>query len=81
MAPRTRFTVNDPRAAVDVARHGIGFVLAPLDAVPARDRDLVTVTSDVGHPEPAQIYAVYPSRRLLPVRVKVALEWLASSRD
>jgi DNA-binding transcriptional LysR family regulator len=80
VSPKTRFTVNDPRAAVDVARLGLGFVLAPLDAVPARDRDLVTVSADVGQPEPAQIYAVYPNRRLLPIRVKLALEWLASGR-
>jgi DNA-binding transcriptional LysR family regulator len=77
VSPNARFTVNDPRAAVDVARRGVGVVLAPLEAVPAADRDLVRITADVGEPEPAQIFAVYPSRRLLPLRVKLALEWLA----
>jgi LysR family transcriptional regulator, transcriptional activator AphB len=78
VSPRTKFAVNDPRAAVEVARRGLGFVLAPLDAVPPRDRQLAVVRCDLGEPVPAPIYAVYPSRRLLPVRVKRALDWLTA---
>ncbi len=77
VVPGARFAVNDPRAAVDVARQGVGVVLAPREAVPAKDPDLVAVSTELGEPEPAQIFAVYPNRRLLPLRVKMALEWLA----
>lgn len=74
--PRARFTVNHPLAAVEVARRGVGFVLAPLDA--AIDApELVRVATTIGEPEPAQLYAVYPSRRLMPSRVRLVLEWLA----
>jgi LysR family transcriptional regulator AphB len=76
IVPSARFTVNDPRAAIEVARHGAGFVVAPLDAA-AQAPELVRVETTLGDPEKAQIHAVYPSRRLLPARVRLAVDWLA----
>jgi len=76
VAPNARFTVNDPRAAVEVARHGVGIVLAPVDAVPPTDRSLARLNPELGEPVPIQIYAVYPSRKLLPRRVELFLQWL-----
>jgi DNA-binding transcriptional LysR family regulator len=79
VAPHVRFAVNDPRAAVEVARQGLGFVLAPLDAVADRS-GLVPVSTDVGAPEPLDLYLVYPTRRLLPLRVRMAIDWLFDPR-
>lgn len=76
ITPSARFTVNDPRAAVEVARHGVGIVLTPEPA--AEGRGLVRLRTDAGEPVPAQVYAVYPSRRLLAARVRLVLEWLAA---
>lgn len=76
LAPRARFVVNDPRSAVDVARQGVGLTLAPLDAVPSRDGDLVQLTTDLGEPVPIDLFLVYPTRRLLPQRVRLAIDWL-----
>lgn len=73
--PRERFIVNDPRAAVQAARAGVGFVLAPLDAA-ADARELVAVTCERMVPEPTELHLVYPTRRLLPQRVRLAIEWL-----
>lgn len=77
VTPRARFTVNDPRAAVEVARHGVGLVLAPVAAT-AGDGGLVRLHAEIGEPEPAQIHALYPSRRLLPARVRLVLEWMVA---
>jgi len=78
VAPRVHFAVNDPRAAVAVAARGVGFVVAPLEAADAEPR-LVRVTSPLGEPVPLELYLVYPSRRLLPVRVRLAIDWLVSA--
>jgi LysR family transcriptional regulator AphB len=77
VSPTARFVLNDPRGAVEVARGGVGIVLAPMDAVDAGDPDLVELRADFGRPEPMMLYAVYPTRRLLPQRVRLAIEWLA----
>lgn len=79
LTPKARFAVNDPRGAVDVARRGIGLALVPLEAVPEGDSELIRIHPDFGEPEPAHIFAVHPSRRLLPLRVKLALDWLVTS--
>jgi len=79
VTPSARFAVNDPRAAVDVARQGVGIVLAPLDAAEEHGRELVRLRADFGEPEPADLFAVYPTRRLLPRRVRLAIEWLAAA--
>jgi DNA-binding transcriptional LysR family regulator len=76
IVPNARFTVNEPRAAIEVARHGAGFVIAPIDAA-AQAPELVPVRTVLGEPETAQVYVVYPSRRLLPARVRLVIDWLA----
>jgi len=78
LKPRLRFAVNDPRGAVEVARKGLGFVLAPLDAV--ADTGLVRLKTELGEPEPVDLYLVYPTRRLLPQRVRLAIDWLTQAR-
>jgi len=78
VTPRACFVINDPRGAVEVARSGVGVVLAPRDAVPARDRELVELATRFGEPQPVDLFVVYPSRRRLPSRVRLAIDWLAS---
>jgi LysR family transcriptional regulator, transcriptional activator AphB len=75
--PKVRFVVNDPRGALEVARLGLGLALVPLEALPRR-RELRLLETDFGAPEPVVLHAVYPSRRLLPLRVRLAIEWLAA---
>ena len=81
VAPHARFAVNDPRAAVEVARQGLGMVLAPVEAVSSDPRGLVALRADFGEPEPVDLYLVYPTRRLLPLRVRLAIDWLSERRD
>lgn len=76
VTPNARFVVNDPRAAIDVARRGVGLVLAPTDADVT---GLVPVMTELGEPRAVELFVVYPTRRLLPQRVRLAIEWLASS--
>jgi len=78
IAPCVHFAVNDPRAAVAVAARGVGFVVAPLEAAAAEPR-LVRVSSPLGEPASLELYLVYPSRRLLPVRVRLAIDWLVAA--
>jgi DNA-binding transcriptional LysR family regulator len=80
IAPHLRFTVNDPRGTADVARQGVGIALLPLDAVAHDTQGLVRLQTDFGEPEPVSLYVVYPTRRLLPKRVRLAIEWLAKER-
>lgn len=77
ITPGSSFAVNDPRGAVDVARRGLGIVLAPLDAVSEGARELVRLEADFGETEPVELFVVYPTRRLLPLRVRMAIDWLA----
>ena len=79
ITPGARFAVNDPPAAVAVAVAGIGVVLAPVDAV-ASELALLRLQTDFGEPLPVDLFVVYPSRRLLPRRVRAAIEWIAQPR-
>jgi DNA-binding transcriptional LysR family regulator len=72
-----RFTVNDPRGTADVARRGLGIALLPLDSVGGEGQGLVRLCADFGEAEPLDLYVVYPTRRLLPQRVRMAIDWLA----
>jgi DNA-binding transcriptional LysR family regulator len=81
VTPNPRFSVNDPRAALEVARHGIGFVVAPADAIPPHDRTLLSVPTTLGSPLPAVIHAVYPTHRLQPHRVRLLLAWLKGEKE
>ncbi|MFT3697855.1 MAG: LysR family transcriptional regulator [Kofleriaceae bacterium] len=74
VTPNAHFVINDPRAAVDVARRGLGLVLAPAEAV---GDGLVPIATELGEPRSQDLYVVYPTRRLLPTRVRLAIEWLA----
>lgn len=80
LSPPVRFTVNDPRGTADVARQGLGIALLPLDAVAKDSKGLVRLRTDFGTPEPVDLHVVYPTRRLLPQRVRMAIEWLAKDR-
>ena len=79
VSPRARFAVNDPRAAWEAASQGLGIVLAPLDMPADPLRALVPLKADFGEPEPVDLYIVYPTRRLLPRRVRMAIDWLVES--
>jgi DNA-binding transcriptional LysR family regulator len=81
VTPGARFAVNDPRAAVEVARGGLGITLAPADAVAADRRGLATLRAEFGEPEPVDLFLVYPTRRLLPRRVRMAIDWLLATAD
>jgi DNA-binding transcriptional LysR family regulator len=74
--PRERLTVNDPRLAIMAAVEGLGVVCAPADAVEQQGRALVPLTVEGRTVEARDLYAVYPSRRLLPTRVRLALDWV-----
>jgi DNA-binding transcriptional LysR family regulator len=77
VSPHVAFTVNDPRGTAEVARQGVGIALLPLDSVANDSHGLVRLRTDFGEPEPVELYVVYPTRRLLPLRVRLAIDWLA----
>ncbi len=71
---REAFRVNDPRVAVRAAAEGLGLVCAPQEL--ARGAGLVEITSDLGAPAPRDLFAVFPSRRMMPKRVRLAIDWI-----
>lgn len=75
IVPAERFRVDDPRVAIEAARAGLGVVRAPLQAVV--DAGLVQLGCVDGDPMPRTVYAVYPSSKLLPARVRLVVDWLA----
>jgi len=76
LRPRAHFAVNDPRVAIEAARAGLGIVRAPV-ALIAREGAALTPLALTGATlEPAELFAVYPSRHLVPARVRAALDWL-----
>jgi DNA-binding transcriptional LysR family regulator len=76
LRPNERHTVNDPRVAIAAAVEGLGVICAPMAALePHRDK-LVQLTVVGRTVEPRELFAVYPSRRLLPRRVRLALDWV-----
>jgi DNA-binding transcriptional LysR family regulator len=77
VTPNARFAVNEPRAALNAATLGLGVALAPLDAAATNGGELVRLAADFGEPESIDLYVVYPTRRLLPLRVRMAIDWLA----
>lgn len=74
-----RFVVNDPRVAVESAQRGLGLVRAPRDTVDAAGLTVLTPDPELGALEGRDLYAVQPSRRLVPRRVRLAIEWVARS--
>lgn len=79
--PRARFCVNDLRVAIDAAKRGLGMVWAPRDLIVAAGLVVLEPSSDVGQPEGRDMYAVYPSRRLVPKRVRLAVDWVRASDE
>jgi DNA-binding transcriptional LysR family regulator len=76
VTPNARFSVNDPRAALNAAALGVGIALSPVDAAARSSGELVQLSTDFGEPEAIDLYVVYPTRRLLPQRVRLAIDWL-----
>ncbi|RYZ01497.1 MAG: LysR family transcriptional regulator [Myxococcales bacterium] len=77
LQPRERVAVSDPRVAVAAAQAGLGVVRAPLALVRRKGSGLVRLQCELGEPEPRALFVVYPSRRLLPLRVRAAIDWVA----
>ena len=75
--PRAAFCVNDQRVALEAARRGLGMVLAPVELLAASGLSVLDLAPEVGVPEPRELHAVYPSRRLVPKRVRLAVDWVA----
>ncbi|HWL89137.1 MAG TPA: hypothetical protein VNO21_25215, partial [Polyangiaceae bacterium] len=63
----------------EAAREHLGVVCGPSAAI-ART-DLVEITTSAGTVEPRDLYAVFPSRRLLPKRVRLAIDWIAAAQN
>jgi len=74
--PRERFSVNDPRVTIAAAMEGLGVVCASKEAIEAQGKALVQLTVTARTVEPRELFAVYPSRRLLSARVRMALDWV-----
>jgi DNA-binding transcriptional LysR family regulator len=77
---KPRFEVNSPFPARQAALAGLGFVLLP-DFVAAPELAagrLVHVLPEYKVGAPAAIFAVYPHRRYLPVKVRTLVDFLAN---
>lgn len=77
LRPREHLSVNDQAVMIEAARHGVGLVCLPRSLIERAGRSLVLLSSAVGEPEPRELFAVYPSRRLLSRRVRLAIDWVA----
>lgn len=76
--PAARFIVNDPRVGLAAVADGMGVAALPLEMI-ARDRRVVALTVVGRTAEPRALFAVYPARRQLPSRVRVAIDWLVQA--
>jgi DNA-binding transcriptional LysR family regulator len=76
--PEESFCASDPRVAIEAAKAGLGFVRAPRELVEREGSALVILECELGPLEGRDIFAVYPSRRLLPRRVKEAIDWVVA---
>ncbi|MCE9669757.1 LysR family transcriptional regulator [Myxococcus stipitatus] len=74
--PRERFCADDPRVMISAAVAGLGVVCAPTEVIEQQGRQLVAVTVAARAVESRELFAVYPSRRQLPSRVRLALDWI-----
>ncbi len=74
--PRERISVNDPRVAVAAAVEGLGVVCAARESIEQHGQSLTQLTVTARTVEPRELFAVYPSRRQLPARVRLALDWV-----
>ena len=74
--PRARISINDPRAAIEAAKLGLGLVGVPAELA-AHEQEggaLVLVAIADAELEPGEVFAVYPSRRQVPARVRAAID-------
>lgn len=76
LKPKAHFSVNDPRVAVQAAKAGLGVVRAPESLVKREGKALLRLDCELGDLEGRALFAVYPSRRLLPLRVRAAIDWV-----
>jgi LysR family transcriptional regulator AphB len=77
--PRARFCVNDPRVAVEAAQRGFAIVRAPLERLHAAGLVVLEPAAELGTLLPRELFAVTPSRRMLPRRVRLAIDWVAEA--
>lgn len=78
--PRAKLCVNDPRVAITAAAQGLGVVCAPREVIEQQGEALVELTVTGRTIEPRELFAVYPSRRLLSTRVRLAIDWVMKHR-
>ena len=80
--PPPRVVVNDTEGLVEAARQGLGLVQVPdfLVAEELARGELVELLPEC-RPAAMPIHIVYPSGRLLPARVKIAIEALQALRE
>ncbi|MGE0327178.1 MAG: LysR family transcriptional regulator [Polyangiaceae bacterium] len=78
VTPERRFSVDDPRVALDAARAGLGIVAAPRDAVAPGDDSLKALDLGRAHLVSRALYAVYPATRPLPPRVRSAIDFVVA---
>ena len=71
--PADRILVNDPRVAIAAALEGLGVICTTDEALASFGPDLVRLSVVGRTPEPRVAYAVYPSRSLVPPRVRAAI--------
>ncbi|MCP3098025.1 LysR family transcriptional regulator [Myxococcus sp. K15C18031901] len=74
--PLERFCADDPRVMISAAVAGLGVVCAPTEVIAQQGSQLVPVTVASRTVEARELFAVYPSRRQLPARVRLALDWI-----
>ena len=75
--PTAPFCVNDLRVAVEAAQRGLGMARAPRELIDEAGLIPLRLGADIGRSETRDIYAVYPTRRLVPRRVRLAVDWVA----
>ncbi len=75
LRPTERLIVDEPRVAARAAAEGLGLACVGDDLV--GDRRLVRLDVRGMKPAARELHAVYPSRRLLPSRVRLAIDWVA----
>lgn len=76
LRPREQLSVNDPRVAIAAAVQGLGVVCTSREAIEEQGKALVQLSVTGRTVEPREFFAVYPSRRLLSSRVRMALDWV-----
>jgi DNA-binding transcriptional LysR family regulator len=77
LRPQERLSVNDPRVAIAAAAQGLGVVCAPKEGIEQHGAALTQLTVTGRTVVPRELFAVYPSRRQLAARVRLALDWVA----